>query len=125
MGFFSKLLNSNARWKSTLIRDMLMISLIDGELDEKELITLGKKSLDMGLPKREFQKILNDPGSIPDIYPESAKEQGEYITFLIKAIYADGYIHEDEVALAAIIAEKMGLHRSIITEAIKAIESQA
>ncbi len=123
MGFFSKLLAQDD-WKKTLIRDLALLAAIDGEMDEVEIIDLQKISIELGFTEQKFVTLLQNLGEVKDIYPTDSQDKMDYLTYLLRLTYADGFIDDNEVALMKIIAQRMNLPADGIDDAIAIVESK-
>lgn len=125
MGFFDflKAKNGQLGWKKTLVKDMVMLTAIDGEMDDdeiKEVLNIAVN--DLGFSEQEFVDLMKNLGKVQDNYPSEPKMKLEYLTSLLKITYADGYLDDNEIAYIKIIANRMGLDDNSIDKAIAIIE---
>lgn len=108
-------------WKKTLIKDLLILSAIDGEIDSEEMEVLLKDALSMGIPAEEFYIILSDPSTVADIYPVDDEEKIQYLLRLIRMTFSDGEIDPKEMNFMRTIAQEMDLSPTIIDDLINHI----
>jgi hypothetical protein len=127
MGFFDFLKgkSSQENWKKTLVKDLAMLTAIDGEMDKdeiKELLNIAVNQLSFS--ESEFIKLLNNLGNVEDIYPTTPDEKLEYMLCLIRMTYSDGYVDDNEITYMEIVASKMGLPKDGVQKAMKIIENE-
>lgn len=125
MGFFSKLLGKD-EWRKTLVRDLVMLTAIDGDMDKDEVALVMKIAVnDLGFSEQKFVDLMQNLGDVKDIYPDDPKDKIEYLQYLLRMTYEDGYVNNNEVEYMKIIAQRMGLPASGIDDAIATVESKA
>ncbi len=127
MGFFDFLKgkSSQENWKKTLVKDLVMLTAIDGDMDKneiKELLNIAVSQL--GFSEPEFIKLLNNLGNVEDIYPTTPDKKLEYMLCLIRMTYSDGYVDDNEIAYMEIVASKMELPKDGVQKAMKIIENE-
>ncbi|HET56413.1 MAG TPA: hypothetical protein ENN33_14525, partial [Ignavibacteria bacterium] len=62
MGFFSKLLGQND-WKKTLIRDLAILTAVDGNIDKEEAALAFKiATCDLGFSEQKFVDLMDNLG---------------------------------------------------------------
>lgn len=129
MGFFSNLVkgieSNETLWKRSLVKDLILLSAIDGEIDQEEVADLLRFCAEVGVEPKDFQYVLQNMKKIEAVYPELKVERFEYIMTLIKMTYSDGYIDDNEVELMMAIAKNMGLDPDAIPALIQKIEDEA
>lgn len=129
MGFFSNLVkgreSNETLWKRSLIKDLILLSAIDGEIDQGEVADLLHFCAEVGVEPKDFQHVLQNMKKVEAVYPESKVQRFEYIMTLIKMTYSDGYIDDNEVELMMVIAKNMGLDPDVIPMLIQKIEDEA
>lgn len=124
MGFFSKLLGKDD-WKKTLVRDLVLLTAIDGEMDKDEIkLVLNIAINELDFTEKKFINLMQNLGDVEDIYPTSEKDKFEYMLALIRMTYSDGYIDDNELKLMRIIASKMNLPKDGVDKAIAFIEKE-
>lgn len=123
MGFFSKLLGKNA-WKKTLIRDLVILSAVDGDMDKEEVSLVMKIAVEeLGFSQQNFVDLMQNLGDVKDIYPENNDDKLEFLKYLLQMTYVDGCIDDNEVEYMKIVAQRMNLPASGIDQAIAHVES--
>jgi len=122
MGFFSKLLNKND-WKQTLVRDLVTLTAVDGDMDKEEIALAHKIAIEeLGFTEQKFINLMENLGEVEDIYPTDEGDKFDYIQYLIQMTYSDGYVDDNEVEYMKIIAKRMNLSESSIDKVISYIE---
>lgn len=122
MGFFSKLLGKDD-WKKTLVKDLAILAAIDGDMDKEEASLVYQIAInELGFTEQNFINLMENLGSVKDIYPTEAEDKMEYIKYLLQVTYADGFVDDNEIDYMKIIAQKMKLPASSIDDAISHIE---
>lgn len=125
MGFFSKLLGKS-NWKKTLIRDLVTLTAVDGDMDKEEIVLAHKIAIDeLGFTEQEFIDLMENLGEIEDVYPIDEDDKFDYIQYLIQMTYSDGYVDDNEVEYMKIIAKRMNLPESSIDKVISYIEESS
>ncbi len=123
MGFFSKLLGKDD-WKKTLIRDLAMLSAVDGDMDKEEVALVMKIAVEeLGFSQQKFVDLMQNLGDVKDIYPENHDDKLEFLEYLLQMTYVDGYVDDNEVGYMKIVAQHMNLPVSVIDEVITHVES--
>lgn len=127
MGFFDYIKGkSNKDWKKTLVKDLVMLTAVDGDMDDNEIKLVHSIAInELGFNEKDLVSLLNNLGSVKNIYPTDDKEKFEYITTLIRMTYSDGILDDNEIEYMKIIASKMGLPRDGIKKAISIIEKSS
>lgn len=125
MGFFDFLKNkASVEWKKTLLKDLVMLTAVDGDMDKDEIKEVLKIAVnELGFSENEFINIMQNLGKVKDIYPTEMKNKQIYLEKLIKITYADGYVDENEIRYFKIIAKKMNLDENTIGKIISSIEN--
>jgi len=125
MGFFSKILGRDD-WKQTLIRDLTMLTAVDGDMDKEEVAYVMQVAVEeLGFSEQKFIKLMQNLGDVKDIYPSDHKDKLDFLEYLLKMTYVDGYVDDNEVAYMKVVAERMDLPISAIDKAIAYVESTA
>lgn len=123
MGFFSKLLSKND-WKKTLVRDLVTLTAVDGDMDKDEVAFAFKVATnELGFTEQKFVDLMQNLGKVQDIYPDNEQDKLVYLQYLLQMTYVDGYVDDNEVQYMKIIAERMNLPASAIDKAIAYFES--
>jgi len=125
MGFFDFIQNNkNSDWKKTLIRDMTILTAVDGDINENEIELIYNIALDeLGFAEKDFSHLINNLDEVKDIYPSSAEDKLAYLVSLINITYADGILDDNEVDYMKIIARRMSLPENAIDKALNIVET--
>lgn len=122
MGFFSKLLGKSD-WKKTLIRDLVTLTAVDGDMDKEEIaLALKIATNDLGFTEQKFVDLMQNLGDVDDVYPSESQDKLDYIQYLLEMTYADGYVDDNEIEYMKLIAKRMNLPTDSIDKAIAYIE---
>lgn len=123
MLFFNKLIKKND-WKHTLVRDLVTLTAIDGDIHDEEVAFAFKIAVnDLGFTEQKFVDLMKNLGDVKDVYPENHQDKIDYIKYLLQLTYVDGYVDDNEVEYMKIIAQRMNLSTETIDKAIEHIES--
>ena len=123
MGFFDFLKSKNNDWKKTLVKDLVMLTAVDGDMNQDEIkLVLNIAVNELGFSEKEFIGLMENLGDVKDIYPSDIKDKIDYIKSLIRITYSDGYIDENEIKYMKIVAKRMVLPENLIDNAIANIE---
>jgi len=123
MGFFSKLIGKND-WKKTLVKDLAMLTAVDGDMDENEVAYLYEIAVDkLGFTKQKFSDLMQNLGDVDDVYPVDQQDKLDYLQYLLQMTYADGYVDDNEVGYMKLVAKRMNLPVSVVDNAIAYLEA--
>lgn len=125
MGLFS-FFKSNSNWKRTLVRDLIILSTLDGDVDDTELTSLVMLCQNFGVSQIDFLDVLtkirsNQLNKLPDIYPTELTDKINYMQALIEMTYADGTVDENEIKFMKIVSEAMRLPPNAVDRTIAKI----
>lgn len=96
------------------IRNLILLSLADGHVDESETQLITKIGLRAGLTLDELNRIFTRPKSIKFQAPESDRERIEQLYDMVMVMMVDGECHDNEIALCESIAQVLGFRREVI-----------
>lgn len=123
MGFFSKLLGRDA-WKKTLVRDLAVLTAVDGDMDKDEVAFAFKIATnELGFTEQKFVALMQNLGDVQDIYPDERQDKLAYLEYLLQLTYVDGYVDDNEIEYMKVVAQRMNLPTSAIDRAIEYVES--
>jgi uncharacterized tellurite resistance protein B-like protein len=125
MGFFDFLKEkTNNDWKKTLIKDLVVLTAVDGDMDENEIdLVLNIAVNELGFSANEFKNILQNLGDVKDYYPSDVKDKIKYMQYLMKMTFSDGLIDDNEVKYMKIVAGRMDLPKDTVDNVLKTIEN--
>jgi len=123
MGFFTKLMGKDD-WKKTLIKDLTMLTAVDGDMDPSELEELLNISRTLGFSDEKFTSLMENLGDVKNIYPTDPKDKLDFMTYMLTITYADGYVDDNEVEYMKIVAQRMNLTSEGVDKLIAIIENQ-
>lgn len=125
MGFFSKLLGKND-WKKTLVKDLVTLTAVDGDMDKDEVSLAFKiATQELGFTEQKFVSLMENLGEVEDIYPTEMQDKLDYLQYLLEMTYADGYVDDNEVEYMKIVAKRMKLPSDAIDKAIEYVENNS
>lgn len=127
MGFFDFIKSKiNTNWKATLVKDLVMLTAVDGDMDKDEIkLVLNIAVNELGFSEKEFINLMQKLGDVKDVYPSDANDKIKYITSLIKITYSDGFLADNEMKYMKIIAKRMNLSEDIIDKTIAYIANSS
>lgn len=127
MGFFDFLKSKTSAgdtWKKTLVKDLAMLTAVDGDMDEEEVkLVLNIAVNELGFSRNEFINIMKNLGDVKDIYPSDLNDKLDYMTSLIRMTYTDGVLDDNEIAYMKIIAKRMSIPEDLVDKTIDYIEN--
>lgn len=124
MNIWSNLFNNNSDWKETLIKDLLKMSAIDGEIDENEIEVIFNTGNQLGIPKDRIAYIIKNFTNIDDIYPTNDNDKTTYIKAIYLMVMADNKIDENEILYLKTIAQKLKLDNETIEFLLSELDNQ-
>ena len=102
---------------------IVKLALLDGKIDENELILLKRLALRLDINKKEFKAILKDPGNFPENPPVSYEDRIERLYDLTKMLFLDKNPTIDKMSMMDRIAIGLGFPvenaRAVVKEAVK------
>jgi len=119
MGIFDDILKENNEWKETLVKDLIIMSMVDGDVDAAEMDVLAKIAIELDIDPIIIENIFSDINSVESIYPDNLDDKYKYIKYLSQLIIADGKIDNQEIEYLINISEKLNIDRTIVNDLIK------
>ena len=102
-------------------KNLVMLALSDGNLDDKEhgvLCAVGQK---WGLSEAQANDVLANPDRVKFILPNDPEERFHQLYELVVMMLADGEITADEMDLCVTLAAHMGFRPSTVKELVEKI----
>lgn len=101
------------------IRNLIMLALSDGTFDKSEMELITKIGISAGLTPNELQRIFARPDSIDFYPPETYRERIEQLYDMVLVMMVNTEIHENEILICKLIAEKLGFKHTIIDKMVR------
>lgn len=87
---------------------LIQIALADGQIENSELEMLYRAGNKMGLTKEEINGLLEDSKKSAFIPPYELSKRFGQLYDIVKMVYADGQVNNNEMRLATSLAIKLG-----------------
>jgi uncharacterized tellurite resistance protein B-like protein len=103
-------------FRKNYLRNLIQLASADGHLDETEKQVLYEIGLKRGLKNWQIDELLNDGSTFEVFIPESFLNRMNLLFDLMRLIYADGIVEEQEVAYIRHVLSAFNLSHNIIAE---------
>lgn len=87
---------------------LIQIALADGQIENSELEMLYRAGNKMGLTKEEINSLLENSKKSAFIPPYELSKRFGQLYDIVKMVYADGQVNNNEMRLATSLATKLG-----------------
>ena len=98
---------------------IVRIAIVDGEINEKEEVLLLRLSRKLGINDTEYKKVLENPSNHAIHPPHSHEKRLELLYDLLRIIYADHEIDEQEEHLLKKYAIGLGFSAETSTDIVE------
>ncbi|MBR5434277.1 MAG: hypothetical protein IK117_07560 [Bacteroidales bacterium] len=112
MGLLFKSRKEKARL--SIIKNLLALSLVDGELHENEKLMISAIATREGISEKEFKKMLEGKDNTKFTVPEDSATKEKYLKDMVALMMVDGHIDENELSLCKMTAIKFGYRPEVI-----------
>ena len=112
MGLLFKSREEKARL--SIIKNLLALSLIDGEIHENEKLMIAAIATREGISDREFENMLEGKDNTKFTIPEDLETREKFLKDMVALMMVDGKIDEKELALCKLTAIKFGYRPEVI-----------
>ena len=99
-------------------KNLVMVSVVDGFMDEDEKEFLEDRAGELGLPTNEVTDIINNAEKLEFVVPEHEEDREEQLSDIVFMMMIDGEIEEKEYGLCLNIATRLELKKSDLDEVI-------
>ena len=118
-----KLFGSNTSdWKETLIKDLIIMSIVDNDVDPAEVAVVIESGVELGISESRVRHIMRNPDSIKSQYPSSNDDKIKYLEYLLILILADSKIDEHEIEYLYEIANRLSVSPDYIKNLLAKID---
>ena len=100
------------------IRNLVGLACADGKLEKSELDLIFHIGIKGGLTPDELNRIVERPDSILFAPPDSYRERIEQLYDMVLVTMVNGEIHDNEIIVCKLIAERLGFKHQIIDKMI-------
>ncbi len=115
--------NEHDNWKESLIKDLIMMSVMDNDVDPAEINVVNKSAKELDISESRLSYIIKNPDSIKSQYPNSDEDKIKYFNYLLTLIAADNKIDEEEIKYLYQIAGKLGISSAFVKQMLLEIDS--
>jgi hypothetical protein len=103
------------------IRNLVVLSAADGNINESEKEILIKIGTRKGLSRAAIKKIIDNPGEFHFLPATTDDERFEQIYDLVELMLADGIAEDSELQFCIEMAEKLGFRKGVVGVLIRKI----
>ena len=103
-------------FRKSYLRNLIQLASADGHLDESERKVLYEIGADRRLKTWQIDELLHDTSPFEVFIPESALNRMNLLFDLMRLIYADGVVEDEEVAYIKHILSAFNLSRDVVAE---------
>ena len=103
-------------FRKNYLRNLIQLASADGHLDETERQVLYEIGGQRKLKTWQIDELLNDKAQFEVFIPESSLNRMNLLFDLMRLIYADGVVEEQEIAYIKHILSAFNLSQNVIAE---------
>ena len=103
-------------FKKNYLRNLIQLASVDGHLDEMEISVLYAIGRQRKLKDWQIEELLQDRSTFEVFIPESFLNRMNLLFDLMRLLYADGVVDEQEVAYIKNILSLFNLSANVTTE---------
>jgi uncharacterized tellurite resistance protein B-like protein len=103
-------------FRKNYLRNLIQLASADGHMDETEKQVLYEIGMKRNLKAWQIDELLNDDAEVEVFIPESFLNRMNLLFDLMRLIYADGIVEEQEVAYIKHILSAFNLSHNVIGE---------
>ncbi len=106
------------------LKNLVMLASADEKMTDSELAILLAVASREKLTPEEFNKVIDDPDSVPITLPEDEDTKLEYLRDMVAMMMIDGELDEREMTICKLYAIALGYRSSIVDGMIAGIVDQ-
>lgn len=106
------------------LKNLVMLASADEKMTDSELAVLLAVASREKLTPEEFNKVIDDPDSVPITLPEDEDTKLEYLRDMVAMMMIDGELDEREMTICKLYAIALGYRSSIVDGMIAGIVDQ-
>lgn len=125
MGLFDLFRNKQEDESLCLIRDMIAMSVADGEVTPEEANFLESIMAEKGIDFDLYAHKLSNPYLVRDAYPKTYDEKMDYLKRVVALMMVDGECAPEEIRFCNIVARKMSLGERSVGECVAYLAAHA
>lgn len=114
MGVFEFFSSRDKRAKLSHLKNLVVLSVADGNVEKPELATIAAVCSREGLTESDLQKCINDPESIEFVPPTDDKTRLRYLEDMVLLMMSDGNIDNKEMLVCKVTAKALGYKPEVI-----------
>lgn len=126
MAFWDIFNNNEKKAKLSHLKNLVMLTMADGHVDDSELATIASVMSREGLSEEDLQRCFENPKSIDFVAPDTEAKKIRYIRDMVCLMMVDGDLHENEYLVCKLTAEALGYKHevvdAIIEDVVKAVK---
>lgn len=106
--------NMNEQQRLGQLKNLVMLASADDKFTDSELAVLIAVASRENITPEEFNKVLEDPDSVPITLPEDEDTKLAYLRDMVAMMMVDGELDEQELAICKVYAIALGYRTSIV-----------
>jgi uncharacterized membrane protein YebE (DUF533 family) len=106
-------------FRKNYLRNLIQLASADGRLDESEIKVLYEIGKQRNLKDWQIDELLKDLTAVEIFIPESFLNKMNLLFDLMRLIYADGIVDENEIAYIRRILSAFNLSHNVIAELVE------
>lgn len=99
-------------------KNLVAVAAADGFLDDNEMEFLTEKAEEIGMSREEVEGIMSQKEKLQFMVPMNMVDREDQLADIVYMSMIDGEIHENEYQLCLNIAERLGLTKEDLDEAV-------
>jgi tellurite resistance protein len=99
-------------------KNLVAVSVADGNLDDDEKGFLEERAEELGLPSNDVSEIMANADKLEFVVPEEEADREEQLADIVFMAMVDGTIEDKEYKLCLNIAERLELKKEDLDEVI-------
>lgn len=111
--------NDHRNIKLEHFQNLVAVAFADGVLDEEEENFLYDKADEFDVPQEEVERCIANAEALTFIVPANMEEREDQLADIVFMAMIDGDLHEKEYALCLSIAQRLGLTKEDLDQAIE------
>lgn len=100
------------------IQNLISVAFSDGVFDKEEEEFLYEIAEDYDIPKEKVMELVKNAANLEFIVPEDPDEREEQLINIVFMSMLDGEFHDEEYTLCMHVAERLGLTKEDLDEAV-------
>lgn len=114
MGFLDLFDSGDKKRRLSHIRNLVLLSALDGHIDRNELELIGRIGRRVGITNSELERIIKRPQSVDFKAPNNFAERLVQLYDMVLVMMVDGELHKNEIVFCKATALSLGFKHEVI-----------